>query len=76
MVIQLLEDNHFQIYNDSDMRTDIGSIFGEETLIANRDEVYNLMFNCIAGQDSNRRFMVIDHIRHSPDPNVTSIGKC
>lgn len=68
MVIQLLEDNHFRIYNDSNMRTDIGSIFDEETLIANRDEVYTFdVRDCVAGQDSSRRFMVIDHIKHSAD---------
>ena len=77
MYVKLLPDNLFRIYNDATLTTDIGSIFGTETLIANRQETYTIRVeNCTAGQDTARRFMVINHLKGavpaSPIPAGTS----
>ena len=64
MYVKLLPDNLFRIYNDPNHKTDIGSIFGEESLLANREQSYVIhVENCVAGQDPARRFMVINHLK-------------
>jgi hypothetical protein len=77
MYVKLLPDNLFRIYNDANLTTDIGSIFGAETLIANRQETYTIRVeDCTPGQDATRRFMVINHLKGaipaSPIPAGTS----
>ena len=64
MYVKLLPDNLFRIYNDPNHKTDIGSIFGEESLLARREQNYVIhVENCVAGQDPARRFMVINHLK-------------
>ena len=69
--VKLTADNHFRIYNDANRTTDIGSIFGVETLIAKREETYTIHVDpCEVGQDTSRRFMVIDHLVTEPVASV------
>ena len=64
MYVKLLPDNLFRIYNDASLTTDIGSIFGEETLIARREETYTItVVPADPPQDTTRNFMVINHLK-------------
>ena len=62
--VKLLPENLFRIYNDASLSTDIGSIFGEETLIAKREETYTFtVVTADPPQDTSRRFMIINHLK-------------
>ena len=73
MYVKLLPDNLFRIYNDPNHKTDIGSIFGEESLLANREQSYVIhVEDCTTGQDAARKFMVINHLKGTLPPTPMS----